>query len=183
MPHQMFCFNHVNKINVVDDLCYESGYTIECNGYLGCNSTKLLPVLSRWSCIGSSFWKVVGIITTYCCFGYFSIIDSSDEYNSAYLCTCVLYIFMLYLVCITKPLLSGATSYDIFLAASWSDYKDESVSLGFATRNDELPYNLLAYISNYFSVSKLNFMLMFLFLFLYIQFQWMIWPNIVFRLI
>ena len=62
---------------------------------------KHLPVFLRWESIGSSFWKFTGKISTDCCFGPFSIIESSCEDNSTSLCTCVLYfsycIFLCYI--------------------------------------------------------------------------------------
>ena len=60
---------------------------------------------------------------------------------------CAVYLYVVFLCCIKIPLLSATASYKMRLADSWSDYKDESVFLSFKTRNDELPYNLLAYIS------------------------------------
>ena len=51
----------------------------------------MLPVFSSWAFIGSSLRMVIGWISTHCCFGQFSIIESSGEDNSASLCTWVLY--------------------------------------------------------------------------------------------
>ena len=55
---------------------------------------------------GSSFWKVIVLISIDCCFGHYSIIARSGGYNSTYLCTCVLYIFMLYFCVVLKYLYS-----------------------------------------------------------------------------
>ena len=65
---------------------------------MGCYATKVLPVLSSWSFIGSSLWKGIGQISTYFCFDTFSIIKSSGEYNSTSLCTCVMYCLVLYIL-------------------------------------------------------------------------------------
>ena len=62
---------NIKKVNRVDGFALEIVYTTECNGYVGCNVTKLLPVLSRLSFKGSSLWKVLGQILTDCCFGPF----------------------------------------------------------------------------------------------------------------
>ena len=84
---------------------------MECNGGVGCNATKLLPVLSSWEFIGSSFWKGIGRISTYCLFFPFSFIESSGEDNSTSLCICVLYFSSCIFTCYIKITSLYATDY------------------------------------------------------------------------
>ena len=75
ISHHLFRLKHINKLNVIDEFASEIDSRTECNGDVGCNANKLLPVLSIWAFIGSSFWKGTGLISTYCCFGPYSIQD------------------------------------------------------------------------------------------------------------
>ena len=56
-------------------------------------------MFSIWSFIRSALWKGIGLISTDFCFGPFSFIESSGEYHSNSLCTCVLY-FLCCIFCV-----------------------------------------------------------------------------------
>ena len=114
----------INKLNRASEVISEIGHTTECHGYLGCNATQPLPVLSSGSFIESSFLKVIGRISTDCCFGPFCIIETSGEYHSTCLCTWVLYFLCFVLLCCIKSTsLAAVDSSDIFLSYFWSDSK------------------------------------------------------------
>ena len=102
--HHLFLFNHINKLNRIYDFASEIGHTTKYNGDLVCNATKGFPVLPRQVFMVWSFWKGIGLIPAYFCFGTFSIIESSGEDTSTTICTCVLYCFVLYFCIVLKAL-------------------------------------------------------------------------------
>ena len=52
ISNNFFWFKHIKKLDRVDEFDSEIGYTTECDGDVGCNATKILPILSRWASIG-----------------------------------------------------------------------------------------------------------------------------------
>ena len=152
IPRHLLWLNFINMLNGVDDFDYEIENTTEFHGYLGCNATKLLSVFSSWEFLGSPFWKGPYQISTVCCFGILSIIESSGEDNSTsifymldeFSCCIVLCSF---LSCSIKTTLLSVIAFSaVFLKYFWSDSKEEFSSRSFTNMNISLRFYSVVFI-------------------------------------